>query len=346
MSSAPPPPPEPGPQTAALPFNEAERLNVLRSYGVLDTGPEQAFDDLTTLASAVCHAPMALITLVDQDRQWFKARQGIDMPETPREISFCAHAILQPDTLMEVPDTHQDARFVHNPLVTGAAAVRFYAGAPLVTPQGVAIGTVCVLDHHPRTLSETERRALYSLARQVVAQLELRQAVAGLELQGMTDPLTAAWNRRAFDKRLREEWQRHRQDGRALGLLMVDLDFFKRINDDFGHPAGDAVLVQVAGLLQASVRRSDLVARYGGEEFAVVLPDADPASAQAVAEKVRRAIEQAPWPNRPLTASVGVASVLPGAEADGSALVAAADKALYQAKQAGRNRVQLFGGWA
>ncbi len=345
MPSVPPPPPEPGPQTAALPFNEAERLDVLRSYGVLDTGPEQAFDDLTTLASAVCQAPMALITLVDEDRQWFKSREGVELPETPREISFCAHAILQPDRLMEVPDTRQDARFADNPLVTGDAAIRFYAGAPLVTPQGVAIGTVCVLDHRPRSLTGTERRALYSLARQVVAQLELRQAVAGLELQGMTDALTAVWNRRAFDRRLREEWQRHRQDGRALGLLMVDLDFFKRINDDFGHPAGDAVLVQVAGLLQASVRRSDLVARFGGEEFAVVLPDADIASARAVAEKVRRAIEQAAWPNRPLTASIGVASVVPAASGDGPALVAAADKALYRAKQTGRNRVQAFEGW-
>jgi diguanylate cyclase (GGDEF)-like protein len=345
MPSAPPPPPEPGPQTAALPFNEAERLNVLRNYGVLDTGPEQAFDDLTTLASAVCQAPMALITLVDEDRQWFKAREGVDLAETPREISFCAHTILQPDRLMEVADTRQDPRFAHNPLVTGDTAIRFYAGAPLVTPQGVAIGTVCVLDHRPRNLTGTERRALHSLARQVVAQLELRQAVAGLELQGMTDSLTSAWNRRAFDRRLREEWQRHRQDGRPLGLLMVDLDFFKRINDDFGHPAGDAVLVQVAGLLQASVRRSDLVARFGGEEFAVVLPDADIAAARAVAEKVRRAIEQAAWPNRPLTASIGVASVVPAAGSDGPALVAAADKALYRAKQAGRNRVQVFEGW-
>lgn len=345
MSSAPPPPPEPGPQTAALPFNEAERLNALRKYGVLDTGPEQAFDDLTTLASAVCQAPIALITLVDENRLWCKAHEGIDLPLTPREISFCGHTILHPDRLTEVPDTRQDARFADNPLVTGDTAIRFYAGAPLVTPQGMAIGTVCVLDHRPRTLTGTERRALHSLARQVVAQLELRQAVAGLELQGLTDPLTGLWNRRAFDRRLREEWQRHRQDGRALGLLMIDLDRFKCINDDFGHPAGDAVLVQVAGLLQAGVRRSDLVARFGGEEFVVVLPDADPASAHAVAEKVRRAIEQAPWPHRPLTASIGVASVVPAAGSDGPALVAAADKALYQAKQAGRNRVQAFDGW-
>jgi GAF domain-containing protein len=159
---------------APIPQNEARRLKVLWQYEVLDTVPEEVFDELVELAAAICEAPSALISLVDESRQWFKARVGIDARETSRDVSFCGHAILQPE-LFIVPDASKDERFKDNPLVTSEPNIRFYAGAPLVSPDGHALGTLCVLDKQPRELKPSQLKALRVLARLVVSQLELRR---------------------------------------------------------------------------------------------------------------------------------------------------------------------------
>jgi len=161
-------------QPAPRPHDEEERIAALRSFEVLDTDPEVAFDDLTRIAALVCGAPIALVSLVDSDRQWFKSRHGLDATETPRELAFCAHAIQQ-ERAMVVSDSHQDIRFADNPLVTGAPHVRFYAGAPLQVGTGSAIGTLCVIDHLPRDLAPEQLEILEALASQVVHQLELRR---------------------------------------------------------------------------------------------------------------------------------------------------------------------------
>lgn len=154
--------------------NEKKRLNVLWQYEVLDTVPEALFDDLTELAARICEAPIALISLVDENRQWFKAKVGTTVSETSRDVSFCAHAIQQSD-LFVVPDASRDPRFAQNPLVTADPKIRFYAGAPLITPDGYALGTLCVLDKQPRELRPDQKQALLILARHVVSQLELRR---------------------------------------------------------------------------------------------------------------------------------------------------------------------------
>jgi GAF domain-containing protein len=154
--------------------NEKKRLKVLWQYEVLDTVPEELFDDLTELAARICEAPIALISLVDEKRQWFKSKVGTSVNETSRDFSFCAHAIRQSD-LFIVPDATKDARFATNPLVTSDPRIRFYAGAPLITADGYALGTLCVIDKVPRELRPDQKQALVILARHVVSQLELRR---------------------------------------------------------------------------------------------------------------------------------------------------------------------------
>jgi len=160
--------------TAPLPKNETKRIKVLWQYDILDTVPEEVFDELADLAAHICGAPIALITLVDENRQWFKAKVGVGLNETGRDVSLCAHAILQ-EGLFIIPDTTLDERFNKNPLVTTSPKIRFYAGAPLVSPDGFALGTLCVLDQVPRNLTDDQRQALRILARHVMTQLELRR---------------------------------------------------------------------------------------------------------------------------------------------------------------------------
>lgn len=163
-----------------IPSNEVERLAALRRYSILDTLPERDFNDLTSLAARICGTPMALVTLVDADRQWFKAKVGTEATETSRDVAFCAHTILQSDLLI-VQDATLDLRFASNPLVVGPPHIRFYAGAPLITPDGHALGTLCVVDTVPHELTIDQANALRALSRQVMAQLELRRTRADLE---------------------------------------------------------------------------------------------------------------------------------------------------------------------
>jgi len=347
----------------ATPANEARRLAALADYSIVGTPPEQAFQDLVVIAAAACDTPMAAVTLVDRERQWIKAAVGIEVGECRREDSFCTHAILRPDDLLVVPDTHADPRFRDNPFVAGPPGVRFYAGAPLVTADGVAMGAVCVMDARPRTLAAHRLRALEGLARQAVAQMELRRAYVVLEHHAaerawyeqqleaaqrrlseenaqlahasLTDELTGLPNRRAASLHLDRAFAQASADGGPLALGIVDIDHFKAINDRHGHPAGDEVLVQVARALQSPPGAGAFVARLGGEEFVVIL--ARPlGEAHAVCEAMREAVTRSAG-THPVTVSIGLTRCTPG-DAVGD-IYSRADLALYRAKHAGRNRV-------
>ena len=185
--------------------NDAARVSALQKYAILDSEPEQAFDDLTQLASYVCKAPIALISLIDENRQWFKSKVGISATETSRDIAFCSAAIQQPDVFV-VPDALQDERFRTNPLVVSEPNIRFYAGMPLINEDGYALGTLCVIDQTPRNLAPEQEAALKALSRVVLMQMEFRRNLILLK--------------EALSDRTREEHERERELTKVQETLM------------------------------------------------------------------------------------------------------------------------------
>jgi GAF domain-containing protein len=176
-----------------IPKNEAQRLRTLQMHQILDTATEKTLDDLTQLAAAICETPISLISLIDADRQWFKSRVGLAAKQTPRDLAFCAYAI-NDERLFIVEDATKDERFAKNPLVIGDPSIRFYAGAPLIVEDGVALGTLCVIDRKPRVLSEQQLKALSILRQSVVTQLQLRRAKADIDAFEKLLPM-CAWCR-------------------------------------------------------------------------------------------------------------------------------------------------------
>ena len=514
-----------------IPDNESARLAALREYRILDTLPEQSYNDLTAIAAQICGTPISLISLIDENRQWFKSRHGIDTTETPREQAFCAHAICQPDRILLVPNALEDSRFSNNPLVTGSPNIRFYAGAPLVNSDGLAIGTICVIDHVPHQLTTQQLDVLHALGRQTMAQLELRRktfdlqrsqqflqdlnqqlqkhldhlhqrnaeminlgkmsdylqtclttqeacnaipsllaplfpgctgslvlthscglsserighivgcetcnyddldffredsselqpklksclgcaelhqgirstclvdtartnklclpvtiqgeilgvlllqetindalsddkkllartvaeqialTIANLNLreklqhQSIRDPLTGLFNRRYLEESFDREITRASRHHYSIGVIMIDIDHFKRINDTYGHNTGDYVLQVISKLLLENVRGSDIVCRYGGEEITIILPELSLDNTYQRAESIRIEIMKLKLHHNAqdlglLTASLGVAA-FPQHGMNCWDIIHAADLALYQSKEAGRNRVTI-----
>lgn len=198
--------------TATMPITETARVAALNRYAILDTEPEQSFDDLVVLASFVCRTPIATLSLVDDHRQWFKSKVGVEVRETPRDISFCAHAIQQ-EELFIVHDALEDPRFKDSPLVLGDPHVRFYAGAPLIDEDGYALGTLCVMDRQPRELDDTQKEALRSLRRLALSQIELRRNIQLLK-EALSDRTREEHARELELKQLQEKLVR------VLGLKL------------------------------------------------------------------------------------------------------------------------------
>lgn len=317
----------------AVTEDEEDRLALLYRTGLLDTAPEPEYDRITRLVANILEVPMAAITLVDRDRQWFKSAIGLKSRQTARSASFCSHAVALGEVL-SIADATADARFNDNPYVIGDPNIRFYLGVPLRTSSGASLGALCAIDSVTRQSSEREIAILTDLADLVVEQIELRLAVT-------TDGLTGAMQRMAFLGEAGRDIARSRRSGRALSCLMIDADRFKAINDTFGHAAGDAVLRHIVDECRGILREGDYVGRIGGEEFGIMLPDVELDHAFAIAERVRERIAGRPvLVDRDMigaTVSVGVSALSP--EDDHvSALLLRADRALYEAKLAGRNQ--------
>ncbi|MDY0884605.1 GGDEF domain-containing protein [Dongia soli] len=320
---------------------EHQRLHALQSFEILDTPAEPQFDRIVKIAANLLDMPISLISLIDAKRQWIKAREGLDVAETPRSLAFCSHAI-QDNDVMVVEDAATDRRFADNPLVTGAPYIRFYAGAPLRSREGHRLGTLCVIDRKPRSISDEHRAMLEDLAAIVVDELELHRANIDLQRLVGLDSLTGAGNRRQFLARAEREIARARRYGQAVSVMMADIDHFKKINDTYGHESGDRALVETVRQLKRAARPETLLGRIGGEEFALLLPHADLTSAMAAAERLRDSVERielaAEGRTFGLTISIGVCQITEGMSLE--AALHQADQALYQAKRHGRNRVE------
>ncbi len=342
---------------ALIPHDESRRLRSLRETALLDSPLEERFERITRLAQRLLRTPIAAVSLVDAERQWFKSIQGFDVRETARAVSFCSHTILC-DDVMIVRDAREDPRFHDNPLVTGGPHIVFYAGCPIRTPDGSRVGSMCVVDRRFRYLSRDDVGALRDIARLAEQELaqsfrraadcEILDGVEALRRAARVDSMTGLWNREAIFEALEAEILRARRAGVGVGVIMADIDHFKRINDSLGHAAGDAILRQTAKRMVGAVREIDAVGRYGGEEFLIVLgPCESPAAAAAVAERVRRRIADDRFAAGPegceATVSLGVAFAMSAQGLRGEALVEAADCALYRAKRAGRNQVVCGG---
>lgn len=261
---------------------EDARITAVHRLSLLDTGSDPMFDSLTRHLSEVWDVPIAAISLVDTDRQWFKAKVGLDVEETPRAISFCAHLVGSNAAELVVEDALEDARFCNNPLATEGPHLRFYAGVPLVDTDANRLGALCVMDRKRRIPNRRQMAALHDLGAVVSGSLLLQQAVSQLTEIAVTDPLTGLYNRKGFELL----FDRHSDS--PLGLLALDLDNLKLLNDRHGHAAGDAALVALARALRASVRASDVIARLGGDEFVVLVKDAaDLKACEAMAERIR-----------------------------------------------------------
>ncbi len=319
-------------QAAEKPADEARRLQSLVSLYLLDTQPEERFDRITRLACKVFHVPIALISLIDAERQWFKSRQGILLQQAPRAESLCAHTILG-DGIMMVPDTLADSRFADNPLVTGNPHVRFYAGHPIHSPDGARVGSLSIIDRRPRELSVDDQGMLADLAAMIDREFFLIE-------QATTDELTHLSNRRGFATVGAHVLALCRRGRQPAAVVAFDLDNFKHVNDTQGHEAGDHVLRQFAKMLFTHFRASDIVARLGGDEFAVLCGGTsapalhgtlDRLKGQSATSMLARAYPDLSW-------SAGVADFHPESTDTIGDLLRIADARMYADKEQRRQR--------
>ncbi len=320
----------PGPRDFPLPHNEADRLASLYRLELLDAPPGERFDRIARLAGRAMAAPVALVTLLDADEQQMCAALGTDIGVVERADTFCTHTILEPDDLLVVPDTHDDARFSSLPSVSAGPHIRFYAGVAIHAPDGQKIGSMCVLDVEPRTLSPADELVLRDLGALVEREL-LHTSLA------MTDSLTGLANHRAFMAASERFLSLGRRRSEPVSIIFADVNGLKAVNDRLGHVDGDDLLRRAAAAISSSTRASDVVARLGGDEFAAVLYDADGAQAEAVISKIRHGVA-ADNDGRPsaveLSIALGAATARPADTI--TELVARADAAMFSDKQSSK----------
>jgi diguanylate cyclase (GGDEF)-like protein len=342
------------PLTRTIASTATLKLAGIYSLDLFYTPLEERFERITRLARCALRVPVAGISLLDERKQWFKSLAGWDAAEIPRADCFC-RITAQENALVTIPDTHDDPRVATSRLVIKAPRFRAYAGHPLADQHGTVIGTFCAFDIRVREFSGIELQAARDLAAMTQRELlagHLSDAHAALSSklgaarrEALMDPLTRLWNRRGADLLLKTALSRADELGTPLTLALLDLDDFKKVNDQHGHPAGDEVLRKVAGRLLSAVRADDAICRVGGDEFLLLMSDTDSGIAARIAERIRSAVTDSPVPTRlgPVSVGVSVGYTVrqPRDPTSLEALVERADRALLASKAAGRNRVRM-----
>ncbi|MGC1246649.1 MAG: sensor domain-containing diguanylate cyclase [Spirulinaceae cyanobacterium] len=335
-----------------IPSDEKERLAALDSVRMVCSPAEERFDRITRLAQTIFNVPIALVSLVSERCQWFKSVQGLTASQTPREISFCGHAILSHEALV-VEDTWLNPDFADNPLVTGEPHIRFYAGHPL-RYDGRNLGTLCIIDRVPRQFSPKDVETLSSLAAWVEnelrlsalteAQAQLLSELNEAKREALIDPLTKVWNRKGMEVLLSREFSSAKRKQQQVVLMLLDVDYYKDINDKYGHVAGDIALKEVAQRIRSSLRHYDFVARYGGDEFLVFATDCSSDRGILLANRILSRVRSEPiiedQLNLSLSLSIGQISATATENLQVSQLIKLADIALYEAKDMGRDRIR------
>ena len=314
-------------KTPDNPQDEKARLTTLRSLNILDTPPEERFDRLTRMSKRMFGVPIALVSLVDENRQWFKSCEGLSVSETPRDISFCGHAILGNEIFL-ISDATKDERFADNPLVLNEPHIRFYAGCPLRFPNGSKLGTLCLIDRIPRSLCEEDLEALRDLASMVERELEAVQLAT-------LDELTNISNRRGFMMLSQHGLNFCARQGIPASLVFLDLNAFKPINDRFGHAEGDWALKAFAEQMKSVFRDSDIFARLGGDEFVVLLTNTSKKLAEDIIERFRQSLgKYIQKANRgyDIAVSYGIVEFNPEKHRTVEAFLAEGDLLMYECK--------------
>lgn len=315
-----------------IPQEDEVRLETLKSLNILDTPPEERFDRLTRMAKRMFGVPIAVVSLVDKNRQWFKSCVGLSVSETPRDISFCGHAILGNEIFI-IPDATKDERFADNPLVSDEPNIRFYAGCPLRSPNGSRLGTLCIIDQKPRNLNETDLETLKDLASMAESELVAVQLAT-------LDELTDITNRRGFMLLAQHSLNLCARQGIPVSLAFLDLNEFKSINDNFGHAEGDRALTAFADQIKSTCRNSDLFARLGGDEFVVLLTSTSKKLAKDIIARLGQSLEkynQEANRGYDISFSYGIVEFNPDKHHAVEALLADGDSLMYERKKKGSN---------
>lgn len=311
-----------------IPDNEPQRIEELNALNILNTPPEERFDRFTRLAKRIFNVSASLVSMVDSDRQWFKSNEGMPTAETPRDISFCGHAILGGEIFV-INNALQDERFFDNPLVINEPGVRFYAGCPLVTPNGAKVGSFCIVDNKPRVLDAEDAAVLRDLASLVESELVAFQFAT-------SDELTQISNRRGFITIAQLLLNECAAAGKKASLAFLDLDKFKVINDTLGHREGDRALMDFADAMKVEFRQCDLYARLGGDEFVVLFENTEKAAAEEMLEKFAAYLSQQSVSLKrryQLLASWGVVEFDPANPVPLEQLLEQSDEIMYEAKK-------------
>ena len=339
-------------EVPARPFDELQRLHSLKTLNLLYTPIDKSFERITRLVKTFFQIPIVAISLIDEEVQWFKSIQGLDICDTARDVSFCGHAILQDDIFI-INDAFSDLRFIDNPLVKSEPSIRFYAGYPIRSIDGYKIGTLCLIDSKPREYTQEQLNTLKEFAgivediihnqKQTWTHNLFINELDEVKRKSLIDPLTRVWSKKAIEQFLVKKLILSKAQNQNFGLSLINIDDFKLINDNYGHLAGDVVLREATKILLDCLRKYDILGRWGEEGFIAIVETNDAKILKLILDRARKEVAKTPinfeGHNISISCTAGLVSVEPLKFETISKLISLAETTLYQGKKYGKNEL-------